>query len=133
MFLGANWLLRRLRGKCREKGNAAALRLFISQHFLKTPVLSLAAPPPQLTLTVIRALPSPQLIHHLHTWMPCCCDSWGLAQAAPYPLRSQTAKWGPYRHTSAAEARVITVPPKMRLDAGNFSVSLSAERNLLPA
>ena len=46
MFLGANWLLRRLRGKCREKGNAAALRLFISQRFLKTPVLSLSAPRP---------------------------------------------------------------------------------------
>ena len=46
MFLGANWLLRRLRGKCREKGNVAALRLFISQRFLKTPVLSLSAPRP---------------------------------------------------------------------------------------
>lgn len=91
MFLGANWLLRRLRGKCREKGNAAALRLFISQRFLKTPVLSLAAPP-HTPLTVIHspAHSPPAHLDALLLWFS------GLAQATPYLLVSQTAKWGPY-------------------------------------
>lgn len=78
-------MLRRLRGKCREKGNAAALRLFISQRFLKTPVLSLAAPTPHFYSFAFILRP----IQNQHTWMPCCYNSWAWLRQPSTVLRAK--------------------------------------------
>ncbi|XP_021105337.1 uncharacterized protein LOC110347079 [Heterocephalus glaber] len=124
MFLGANWLLRRLRGKCREKGNAAAWRLFISQRFSR--LWSYLWQPPFSLFSPFHFSPSPlttwapgHLVWLLLAWLwePSTC-SWAIQQhgAPGDPLLQPRQEPAPY--------------PQNVSGSGNFSASLFTEEPL---